>query len=282
MKIKGSDKNYVQNRRIIRHIVQILFIILFFSPTIGYPSIYYGTLISSSFLGIELSDPLAVLENIAAHKHFYPDLIISGFIVLSFFILIGGRFFCGWVCPYYLLSEIINKVRNYFAIYDIKISSSFKYWFFISVLILSFILSLPIFEYFSPPGILLRTFFNGLGISIFIIISILLIEIFISKRVWCKSICPIGALYSIAGKFSKLKININKNICTNCIKCHNECIDSNMLQNITENAKGLEKNKIKKFDIESVKSGECTYCFQCYDVCPKKAISFGWIKANKN
>ncbi|MDH5718994.1 MAG: NapH/MauN family ferredoxin-type protein [Spirochaetia bacterium] len=269
-------KRFLSNYRIFRHIVQVLFIVLFFSQLFGLP-IYFGSLISSNILGLDLTDPLAMIEVILSSKEIHVPLLISGGIVLAFFALIGGRFFCGWVCPFYLVSEMVDKIREHIKIRNVSVEKSFKYWFMFTILFISFAISEPLFQYFSPPGILLRAFIDGIGISIVFILAILFIEVFYSKRVWCKSLCPIGAFYSVISKFSRLQISVNKKTCTNCMKCHEQCIEMLMLKPITDKSEGFEKVKDKN-EVESIFSGECTYCFKCYDVCPERAISFGGTK----
>ena len=74
-------------------------------------------------------------------------------------------------------------------------------------------------------------------------------------------LCPLGAFYSVIGKFSLLKVKHIKDNCTSCMKCFQVCPEEQVLDIVTK-ADGY------------IKSGECTNCARCIEVCHDKALKF--------
>ena len=59
-----------------------------------------GNLSSSLTLGVlPLTDPYLLLQSFAAGHVPYREAILGAGIVLAFYLLLGGRLFCSWVCP---------------------------------------------------------------------------------------------------------------------------------------------------------------------------------------
>ena len=58
-----------------------------------------GNLSSSVLFNlVPLSDPYAVLQMVAAGAVIATDLIIGALIITIFYLVVGGRAFCSWVC----------------------------------------------------------------------------------------------------------------------------------------------------------------------------------------
>ncbi|MDP1982226.1 MAG: 4Fe-4S binding protein, partial [Sulfuritalea sp.] len=72
-----------------------------------------GALTASRFIGFHLIDLNAALQVMLAHKHIITNLLIGTGTVLVLWILLGGRSFCSWVCPYHLLAEWAEKLHLY-------------------------------------------------------------------------------------------------------------------------------------------------------------------------
>ena len=264
-------RNLINNKiqyRWIRHSVQVLFVVLFLSPIFGF-KFYYGTLISASIFGLTLTDPFSAIEFFFANFRMPLSLIISALIITVFFIIIGGRVFCGWVCPVYLVTEIAEGLRNRMNFLKHEFSRSIlnlnlKYFILGLSLILCLITRVPVFELISPPGVLTRNLVFGIGNGISIIVAIVLFEVIISRRGWCRSLCPIGGFYSFVGKLSPVKINIVSEKCNLCRKCQKVCI----VPEILTAPINFNDNRV----MQGVISGECTYCLNCIDVCPEQAM----------
>lgn len=196
--------------------------------------------------------------------------------ILLLYCIIFGRTICGWLCPFGFIQELFYKLKtpkvkkSRFT----RILSYLKYVFlvfFVFIIPITYafrnLLPLPAFcKYICPAG----TFEGGVGLlsnpsndSFFgmlgplftwkfaLMVSILVGCVFIF-RLFCRFICPLGALYGLFNRFSLLGVNVELTKCTHCQKCVSTC----------------------KMDINSVGDSECIGCGECIDVCPTKAISF--------
>ena len=91
-----------RNRRwVTLALVNLLFVFSYYYDI----QILEGALTASRFIGFHLIDLNAALQVMLAHKHIITNLLIGTATVLVLWILIGGRSFCSWVCPYHLLAE---------------------------------------------------------------------------------------------------------------------------------------------------------------------------------
>jgi len=293
---------------IVRRFVQISVIAILFSQTLG-ATFFRGTLVSATFFGIPLFDPLAGLDYIFATKSIYFPMLSGIGIVVLFYFLVGGRVFCGWVCPVYLLSELSAKLPRKLIIFRVKTSLSTRFWFLAIILVLSLLTSKPVFETISPIRIFSENLAYGIdppatrnavidgseqtdqpsvfdessladlkpnwiilfNSSLLLIALILLIDIFIKRGWWCRYTCPLGAIYTLIGKYSPVKVRIDHAACDQCGDCFKVCLPSEVLR---EPVMG---------DTIWIKNSSCTNCLNCVDICHTNALklSLKTIKERK-
>lgn len=294
----------MKNLRIISQgIFLLLFLFLFLqTESKGRDELGYPVKIFLDF------DPLILITTLfsahAVEKMFYLSLItIAATLIL-------GRVFCGWVCPLGTLNNIVGSLRKHRFDALVRNWHSIKYYmliFFlasslftlqlvgiidpISFLIRSLSVSIyPIFNYAA------RAFFDAIynidikgvvvvsesiydvlkkGVLSFrqpyynqgIFIGVLFIFVLglnlIEKRFWCRYLCPLGALLGVLSRFSILKRSVSEG-CNECGACAVVCQG-----NASPNAK------------EKWKDAECYYCWNCDDVCPQNAVSFGFLGKKK-
>lgn len=254
---------------ITRRIVQLGVLFLFLTPLflvkIEGENFIFGTLSSSTFLSIVLTDPFGALEIIFASKTATSTLLMGAAIVLVFYGLIRGRAFCGWACPVNLILEFANKLRHVFKIkkkYDIKINRHTKIWVAAVILVLSFLTSLPVYELINPIGTVMKGIIFATGVGIWSLIAIVLAEIFLSERVWCRALCPIGGFYEVVGKVGNFHVKIDHSKCIHCNRCKQVCLaDSAILEPAVD---GTAKY---------VTAGDCMLCGKCVDNCHDDALS---------
>jgi ferredoxin len=79
----------------------------------------------------------------------------------------------------------------------------------------------------------------------------------IRPRFFCRVICPLGALLGVCSKYSILRLEQKKGLCTHCGICTKHC----------QGAASCEPS------IDWL-SSECLMCFNCHSLCPEKALSF--------
>ena len=87
--------------------VNLLFVFSFWLDI----QILEGALTASRFVGFHLIDLNSALHVMLAHKHIIVNLVIGTGTVLVLWLLLGGRTFCSWVCPYHLLAEWAESIH---------------------------------------------------------------------------------------------------------------------------------------------------------------------------
>ncbi len=272
-------KNLIPSRR---KILQLYFALLFNANLKGFVSgrIYKGNSKQVCVPGINCYScpgavgacPIGSLQgSFSADKS---TIFYVGGILLLYCVLFG-RMICGWLCPFGLVQELLYKIKTPKLKKSpvTRILSYFKYAvlvFFVFVVPIMYAFRstpLPAFcKYICPAGTLEggmgllsnklnESYFSMLGPlftwKFLLMVSILAGSIFVF-RLFCRFICPLGALYGLFNKISLFGIKLEKPKCTGCNLCISHC----------------------KLDIKSVGDQECISCGECVSVCPTKAISW--------
>jgi len=99
------------------------------------------------------------------------------------------------------------------------------------------------------------------SVLVLILFTGILVLGLVSKRFWCRNICPLGALLGVFSKYRITKRYVSE-ACTNCGKCQISC----------------KMNAIED-DYTINNTVECIECAECVAVCPPKAVSY---KIGKN
>ena len=266
-----SIKNY--RYLIARRIIQLTILFLFAAGNYFGWKILMGNYSSATFLGtIPLSDPYATLQIILSGFLVGTDVLVGAGIVLFIYALIGGRVFCSWICPVNLLSDFSLWIREKLNINisnKLTLTRETRYYIIGLSLVLSIILGVAAFEIVSPISIFHRSIVFGIGAGWTIILALFLFDLVIHKNGWCGHLCPLGAFYSVTGKYGFLKVKHNHFNCTMCMKCFEECPEEQVLK-IVGNESGL------------IDFGACTNCGRCIDVCDDNALWFANKYSSKN
>jgi len=191
-----------------------------------------GTLWSMRVGGIDWTDPLAVVEMTAASKHFHWPLIVSAALPVLLALLLG-KVFCSWLCPAYVLFELTGKLRSLLRFAEIepgeiRFSHRNKYIFLAVGVALAAMFSSPLFALLYPPAVVSRAlhawvFGTTLTGMVVLLGVILAVELFVSPRWWCQSMCPGGALYGLLGWLRPVRIKLRAQACTGCKECIPVC-----------------------------------------------------------
>lgn len=217
--------------------------------------------------------PLGSLQNALGASEKRAPYYVIGIIILYGILL--GRLICGFLCPFGLIQELLYKIKSPKLKKNriTRILSYFKYVLLVFLTVIVPILyglrnvPLPGFcKYVCPAGTIEGAFgllsnkinegeLARLG-PLFtwkfaLAVSVIVGSVFIF-RVFCRFICPLGALYGLFNKFAILGIKLDKPSCVDCGLCISKC----------------------KMDIKEVGDHECINCGECVDVCPTKAISW--------
>ncbi|NWF76617.1 MAG: 4Fe-4S binding protein [Nitrospirae bacterium] len=291
-----SKKNL---RRFSQALFLLLFLFLFFqteskgNDTLGYPV--------KLFLDF---DPLIFITTmLSTHSKNIPPAFFLSLILILLTIPLG-RVFCGWVCPLGTLNNIVSSLRKKYPMKIRKNWHRVKYYILI-IIIFSSIFTLQIAGILDPISLLIRSlsisiyplidygirgffdaiyntnisgivsisesiydflkqkilsfhqpfYFQGIFIGL-IFFTILMMNLF-ERRFWCKYICPLGALLGVFSRNAILKREVSEG-CNSCNLCSTAC----------------QGGALKKESKEWSKT-ECLACFNCDDICPANAVSFG-------
>ncbi|MCP4296671.1 MAG: NapH/MauN family ferredoxin-type protein [Proteobacteria bacterium] len=245
----------------------IFFNFLFFASFYFDIQILEGSLSASRLLGFHMIDPFAALQVILASKLILPNLVIGTITITIIYIFIGGRSFCSWICPYHLLAELGESIHQKLVKKKIIKNHTFdpkiKYVLFALSLILSFGTGYTVFEVINPVSALSRFFVYGPGILLAWVLILLLVEVFYSRRAWCRYFCPVGVSYNLIGMISPTKIKYDLEKCSNCKDCQRVCMVPHVLI-----------DTVSKGRVDYVTNGDCTRCGLCIDVCADEALGF--------
>jgi ferredoxin-type protein NapH len=200
------------------------------------------------------------------------DILIGALLILFFYAVIGGRLFCGWVCPLNIVTDTANWLRKIFGldsvVKSLKLRRDTRFWTVAMSLILSFLLGVAAFEWISPIGVLHRGIVFGFGLGWTYIVAVFLFDLFALKNGFCGHICPLGGVYSLVGRYGFLRVGYDRKKCAECMKCLDICPESQVLHMV-----GRESR--------AVLSGECLNCGRCIEVCDYDAIEFRNIYSKK-
>ncbi|QOY54137.1 quinol dehydrogenase ferredoxin subunit NapH [Candidatus Sulfurimonas marisnigri] len=257
-----------------RRFTQLSILVLYFLANAWGWSVLKGNLSSSLLLNtVPLSDPYAALQMLAAGAVLSADLLLGAFIVTIFYLLIGGRVFCSWVCPVNIVTDAAALLRRKLGVDAISrrqpASRNMRYWVLVLSLIISAIMGITAFEFISPISMLHRGIVFGLGFGWAAMLIIFLFDLFVLKNGWCGHVCPLGGFYSLLGNFSLIRVSHSEENCTLCMKCKTVCPEHQVLHMV-----GKESLPVL--------SGECTNCARCIEVCDDDALNFSIRNLAKN
>ncbi len=223
---------------------------------------------------------------------FSGSLLFFGFLLLV--TLLFGRVYCSTLCPLGTFQDMVIRIAALFKTkkgrrFSYKKPVSFFRYVVLSVTGLFFIagFSLPLayldpysnwgrishevinrseqiihngFAYLFPESVFVRSYAEFTAVSFFFALFVLLLVILISSfrgRLYCNTICPVGALLGLVSRFSLFKPSMNSSKCTKCrlcvLKCKSQCID---------------------LDSFTIDESRCVACLDCMTVCKNGGISY--------
>lgn len=223
-----------------------------------------GNLSASEFMGwFPMADPFAVLQIFLTGHLLQPEVILGAAIVLGFYLLVGGRVYCAWVCPVNLVTDLAGWLRQRLPIPALfALSRNLRYLVLAAALVLSAITGVAAFEWVSPIGMMHREIIFGFGLGFLALSAIFLFDLLILKNGWCGHLCPLGAFYGVVGRTALIRVRFDKASCTHCGECARVCPEPQVL-----NLKKLE-------EVGLVASGECSNCGRCTALCPEDSLNF--------
>lgn len=169
----------------------------------------------------------------------------------------GRGAYCGWLCPFGALQELLNRVACFFKVPQLKIRFrwherlwAFKYIFFLILLAISF-QSMAMAEMYAEiepfKTVVLLRFVRGVWFVLYAVFF-LVVGLFI-YRFFCRYICPLGAALAIPGRVRMFEwLKRRKQCGSECQICSHEC-------------------QIQAIHPEGhINPNECLYCLTCQKI----------------
>lgn len=215
--------------------------------------------------------PVGSFQSLAASFSRTTSLYVLGLVTAVG--AVGGRFICGWLCPFGYIQELLNRLTSRRLALP-----RFLEW--LKYLVLVLTVFLPFFwrnavglaepyycKYVCPAGTLeaglplvsLRADLAALTGPLFlfklgILAAVLLAAVFI-WRPFCRTLCPLGAFYGLLNRVSLWQLKVDGSRCTSCGVCSRRC------------PAGLSPYRRPNVP-------ECVRCLECTRACPTQALTF--------
>lgn len=208
--------------------------------------------------------PIGAIQQFVSYGPHHISFYVFGF--LGAVGTVGGRIVCGWACPFGFMQDLLFKIRS-LKLEIPPILYKCKYLvLFLLVFAVAYYTKEPWFCKLCPAGTLeagiplillnieLRELIDGLFFVKAAILILFLAWMIISKRPFCRTVCPLGAIYSFFNKISMFRMEVDKGKCIKCDLCLKECPVS-----------------LKIYE-EGADSANCIRCFRC-SKCPTDAVN---------
>ncbi len=210
--------------------------------------------------------PIGALQFFASYGRYYASLYIIGFI--SLLGAVGGRFICGWACPFGFLQDMLYKL----PVKKFRIPRRLEYLRYVVLIgvvgIVAVVTKEPWFcKIICPAGTLeagitlmllnenLRSMIGPVFMVKLALMFGFLVWMTVSKRPFCRVVCPLGTLYGLCNHLSFFKIGFNKRSCDYDRSCVQECpVDHRIYR-------------------EDPNASRCIRCLRCSSQCQRDAIS---------
>lgn len=271
--------------------IRVVISLIFFIPT----SVLFLDFIG--IIPLDLYDYILFLQFIPSAVEFIDAITLTslGFLIILILVILFGRIYCSSICPIGTLQDIISnfsgRIKNHFfgwskglnwLRYTILIIAVFSIPF-IGVFLIGLLdpfsnfgrivtnLIRPLFILLNNLLALILEFGNyyiiypvdikeisiaGIIFSVAIFLTLLLMSIK-KGRLFCNTICPVGALLGLISRLSIFKIKINKDECDSCGMCETVC-----------------KAECINPDTKEIDFERCVICFNCIRDCPTTAINY--------
>ena len=248
-------RNKISLNKIIRRVIQIVAFVLM-------PSLFI-----SAFSAIKDVYTALIKGSFSVSALSYQLLILIAVIPIT---ALMGRFFCGFLCSFGSMGDLVWFIGRKVNKNPVKISEKadgilklLKYGILLFIVILMWTFGVAINSsmdpwtifgmYFSISGWSSTAYLLSIGSGLLLLI---IVGSFFAERFFCRYICPLGAVFALTSNFRLFRIKKPSEKCKECRICTRHC-----------------SMGIPLYKYEEVKSGECINCFECIEACPRKNIS---------
>jgi ferredoxin-type protein NapH len=220
-----------------------------------------------------VSCPIGAIQFFLAGVKSGISLYVTGFLMIMG--VVFGRFICGYACPMGLLQDLLYRIKTPKILLRLRFLRYIKY-----IVLAVFVVLLPVIaseffglgqpwfcKYICPSGtifgavplLLANDFLRGL-IGVQFILKVILAAGIVSAavfiyRIFCRVLCPLGAIYALFNKISILHMDCDREKCQSCGNCSREC-------------------QIMLTPVSEPNASECVRCGRCVNACKSKALGY--------
>ncbi len=175
-------------------------------------------------------------------------------------VIMGGMFFCGWLCPFGTIQEWLYHVGQSTIGYSLKIPPRIDRLLSYSrylVLIVLGVFAIEIYE----PRLAFSGYFSGKSAEVgayAMLGGFLLLALFM-ERPFCRYLCGFGAHYGLLSIIRLFSVKRDSAKCVKCKKCDARCLMG-----------------VRVSSTAVVRHPHCINCFKCISTCPVSgALAYG-------
>jgi len=236
--------------------------------------VFTGTVCAINIATLDIACPFGVLQNVFSGK-FILLTTVAAALVLMGLTVVFGRVFCGWVCPFGFVLDLVDKVipHRLFRLPSFLRHRLNKYGVGAGSLAAAGAVSTQAFCTVCPIGTVCRSYgLNSVmaGAEAALIPAVAALDLG-ERRSWCRYFCPVGATLALAAKVGLVRIEIGAPRCKkfSCMRCASVC----PMGIIPEEQ--LVQGVSPRIDMS-----ECIMCLRCVSACPHNAatVRFRWQK----
>lgn len=178
--------------------------------------------------------------------------------------VLAGKAFCGWLCPIGFLNEMLFKAGRLIPrlrtvsvpLRADRVLRLLRYPFTILMVALTWRAGELILRGYDPFFLIFSGFGHGaIGVVSWISLGVILLGALVVPMLWCRYLCPMGAVMDLLARFGLVRLHRSEQACTNCGACDDVCV--------------------QRLDVShprSIASMDCTRCLDCVEACPTGAL----------
>jgi NapH/MauN family ferredoxin-type protein len=179
--------------------------------------------------------------------------------------LLAGKAFCAWICPVGFFGELLYKLGRVVPfvrkiVLPLRVDRWLRlarYPFTALMLVFTFRAGELVLRGYDPFYILFSGFGHGtLGLISVIALAIFVLGSTVVPMLWCRFLCPLGAVQDLLARFGLLRLHRDAPSCTSCGACDRACLQ-----------------RLAVSTPATIASIDCTRCLDCIDACPTNALA---------